>query len=74
MSLKPTDLKIENFSNEKNVSILFVGFLFGDFVGNMLDECINWRNHVRTVESIIARNICLLYRARRVFARQLQRP
>ena len=74
MSLKLTDLKIENFITEKNVSIFFVGFFWGDFVGNMLDECIDQRNHVRTVESVIAKNIGLLYRARRVFARQLQRP
>lgn len=74
MSLKLTDLKIENFITEKNVSIFFVGFFWGDFVSNMLDECIDQRNHVRTVESVIAKNIGLLYRARRVFARQLQRP
>ena len=29
----------------------------------MIDECITWKDHIRAVENIIAKNIGLSYRA-----------
>ena len=48
--------KIENLNIEKNPSIKFLGV--------MIDEHISWRDHVRIVESKIAKKIALLHRAR----------
>ena len=32
----------------------------------MIDECITWKDHIRTVENKIAKNIGLLYRAKQL--------
>ena len=32
----------------------------------MIDECITWKDHIRTVEKKIAKNIGLLYRAKQL--------
>ena len=31
------------------------------FLGAIIDECITWKGHIRTVENKIAKNIGLLY-------------
>ena len=32
----------------------------------MIDECINWKDHMRTVENKIAKNLALIYRAKQL--------
>ena len=32
----------------------------------MIDECITWKDHIRTVENKIAKNIGLLYRTKQL--------
>ena len=36
------------------------------FLGAMIDECITWKDLIRTVENKIAKNIGLLYRAKQL--------
>ena len=38
----------------------------------MIDECITWKDHIRTVENKIAKNIGLLYRAKQLLYRAKQ--
>ena len=54
--LKLPDLKIANMKIERTNAIKFLGVL--------LDENITWKNHIRTVEKKLAKNIGLLYRAK----------
>ena len=56
MPLKLPDLKIANNRIERKKAIKFLGV--------MLDENVNWQEHIRTVENKIAKNIGLLYRAK----------
>ena len=34
------------------------------FLGGMLDENISWKDHIKTIEKKLAKNIGLLYRAK----------
>ena len=54
--LKLPDMKIANNQIEWKKAIKFLGI--------MLDENVNWQEHIRTVENKIAKNIGLLYRAK----------
>ena len=36
------------------------------FLGIMIDECITWKDHIRTAENKIAKNIGILYRAKQL--------
>ena len=36
------------------------------FLRVMIDECINWKDHMRTVENKIAKNLALIYRAKQL--------
>ena len=36
------------------------------FLGIMIDECITWKDHIRTAETKIAKNIGILYRAKQL--------
>ena len=36
------------------------------FLGFMIDECITWKDHIRTLENEIAKNIELLHRAKQL--------
>ena len=56
LPLKMPALKIGNQIIEKTSSIKFLGV--------MLDENITWKNHIKTVENKLAKNIGLLYRAK----------
>ena len=56
LPLKLPDLKIANNEIERKKAIKFLGV--------MLDENVNWQEHIRTVENKIAKNIGLLYRAK----------
>ena len=56
LPLKLPDLKIANNQIERKKAIKFLGV--------MLDENVNWQEHIRTVENKIAKNIGLLYRAK----------
>ena len=38
------------------------------FLGIILDECITWKDPIRTVENKIAKNIGLLYRAKQLLS------
>ena len=51
-------MRIESLNVEGNYAIMFLGV--------MLDKHITWKDHIRTVESKIAKNIGLLHRARQV--------
>ena len=52
LPLKLPDLKIANKEIERKKAI--------KFLGEMLDENVNWQEHIRTVENKIAKNIGLL--------------
>ena len=54
--LKLPALKIANREIERTNAIKFLGIL--------LDENIFWKNHIRSVEKKLAKNIGLLYRAK----------
>ena len=54
--LKLPALKIANREIERTNAIKFLGIL--------LDEIISWKNHIRSVEKKLAKNIGLLYRAK----------
>ena len=54
--LKLPALKIANREIERTNAIKFLGIL--------LDENISWKNHIRSVEKKLAKNIGLLYRAK----------
>ena len=54
LPLELPDLKITNNQIERKKAIKFLGV--------MLDENVNWQEHIRTVENKIAKNIGLLYR------------
>ena len=56
MPLKLPDLKIANNEIERKKAIKFLRV--------MLDENVNWQEHIRTIENKIAKNIGLLYRAK----------
>ena len=56
LPLELPDLKITNNQIERKKAIKFLGV--------MLDENVNWQEHIRTVENKIAKNIGLLYRAK----------
>ena len=56
LPLKLPDLKIANNEIERKQAIKFLGV--------MLDENVNWQEHIRTLEIKIAKNIGLLYRAK----------
>ena len=56
LPLKLPDLKIANNQIERKNAIKVLGV--------MLDENVNWQEHIRTVENKIAKNIGLLYRAK----------
>ena len=36
------------------------------FLGIMIDECITWKDHIRTAENKITKNIGILYRAKKL--------
>ena len=36
------------------------------FLGIMIDECMTWKDHIRTAENKIAKNIGILYRAKQL--------
>ena len=55
MPLKLPELKIGNNVIERVTSIKFLGV--------MIDENISWRDHIKTVENKLSKNIGLLYRA-----------
>ena len=54
--LKLPALKIANWEIERTNAIKFFGIL--------LDENISWKNHIRSVEKKLAKNIGFLYRAK----------
>ena len=54
--LKLAALKVANREIERTNAIKFLGIL--------LDENISWKNHIRSVEKKLAKNIGLLYRAK----------
>ena len=56
LPLKLPDLKIANNEIERKKAIKFLGV--------MLDENVNWQEHICTAENKIAKNIGLLYRAK----------
>ena len=56
LPLKLRDLKIANNQIERKKGIKFLSV--------MLDENVNWQEHIRTVENKIAKNIGLNYRAK----------
>ena len=56
MPLKLPELKIGNNIIEKATSIKFLGV--------MIDENISWRDHIKTVENKLSKNIGLLYQAK----------
>ena len=56
MSLKLPELKIGNNIIEKATSIKFLGV--------MIDKNISWRDHVKTVENKLSKNIGLLYQVK----------
>ena len=56
MPLKLPELKIGNNIIEKATSI--------KFLGKMIDENISWRDHIKTVENKLSKNIGLLYQAK----------
>ena len=56
LPLKLPDLKIANNQIERKKAIKFLGV--------MLNENINWQDHIHKVENNIAKNIGLLYRAK----------
>ena len=58
MPLKLPELKIENNIIEKATSIKFLGV--------MIDENISWRDHVKTVENKLSKNVGLLYQAKQM--------
>ena len=56
LPLKLQDLKIANNQTERKKAI--------KVLGAMLDEKVNWQEHIRRVENKIAKNIGLLYRVK----------
>ena len=56
--LKLPDLQIANKTNETTFSIKFFGVI--------LDENITWKDHIDEIEKNIAKNLCLLYRAKQL--------
>ena len=56
MPLKLPELKIGNNIIEKATSIKFLGVI--------IDENISWRDHIKTVENKLSKNIGLLYQAK----------
>ena len=56
LPLKMSELKIGNGIIKRKSSVKFLGV--------MLDENISWKDHIKTIEKKLAKNIGLLYRAK----------